>query len=46
MGRIFKDHQHDEFGPCALGDPPYGGADFGAIAAIANQVGEGGDVSF
>jgi Alpha/beta hydrolase family len=43
MGLIFKDQLHNEFGSCYI---PYGGADFGEIAAIALAVGDGDDSTF
>jgi pimeloyl-ACP methyl ester carboxylesterase len=46
MGRIFKDEQLDEFGCWALAYIPYGGADFGEIAAVADEVGEGDEDAF
>jgi pimeloyl-ACP methyl ester carboxylesterase len=46
MGLIFSNDLHNEFGCWALGYLPYGGADFGEIAAIAKQVGEGDDSAF
>ena len=46
MGLIFKNQQLDEFGCWALGYIPYGGADFGEIAAVADEVGEGDDSAF
>ena len=46
MGLIFKDQFHDEFGTLPLGYIPYGGADFGEIAAVALSVGDGDDSTF
>lgn len=46
MGLLFHDHLHDEFGTWPLAYIPYGGADFGEIAAVARQVGEGDDADF
>jgi pimeloyl-ACP methyl ester carboxylesterase len=46
MGLIFKNDQHDEFGNWAVAYIPYGGADFGEIAAVARAVGDGGDSAF
>ena len=46
MGQIFKDKQLNEFGCWALAYIPYGGADFGEIAAVADEVGEGDDSAF
>ena len=46
MGQIFKDEQLNEFGCWALAYIPYGGADFGEIAAVAEEVGEGEESAF
>jgi pimeloyl-ACP methyl ester carboxylesterase len=46
MGQIFKDQQLNEFGCWALGYLPYGGADFGEIVAVADEVGEGDASAF
>ena len=46
MPLLFDDEQHDEFGTWALAYIPYGGADFGEIAAVAAQVGDGDDSAF
>src|SRR5271163_1209603 len=46
MGQIFKDEQLDEFGCWALAYIPYGGADFGEIAAVADEVDEGDESAF
>jgi hypothetical protein len=46
MGLIFKDEQLNEFGCWALAYIPYGGADFGEIAAVADEVDEGDVASF
>jgi pimeloyl-ACP methyl ester carboxylesterase len=46
MGQIFKDKQLNEFGCWALAYMPYGGADFGEIAAVADKVGEGDESAF
>ena len=46
MGQIFKDEQLNEFGCWALAYIPYGGADFGQIAAVAKEVDEGDDSAF
>ena len=43
MGLIFKDDLHNEFGTWPLAYIPYGGADFGEVAAVARAVGEGDD---
>jgi hypothetical protein len=44
MGLLFKDDLLDEFGAWPIAYIPYGGADFGEIAAVAKAVG-GGDAS-
>ena len=46
MGLIFKDQLHDEFGTLPLGYIPYGGADFGEVAAVGLAVGDGDDSAF
>ena len=46
MGLIFKDRLHDEFGSWPLAYIPYGGADFGEIAAVGRAVGDGDDSAF
>ena len=46
MGLLFKDDLHDEFGRWPLAYIPYGGADFGEVAAVAQAVGEGDDGAF
>ena len=46
MGLIFKDKLHDEFGTWPLAYIPYGGADFGEIAAVGRAVGDGDDSAF
>lgn len=43
---IFTDPLHDQFGTGPLGYIPYGGADFGEVAAIARVVGTGTDDDF
>jgi pimeloyl-ACP methyl ester carboxylesterase len=43
---MFKDILHDQLGAWPLGYIPYGGADVGEVAHIADQVGEGGDDAF
>jgi hypothetical protein len=42
MGLLYKDDLLDDFGAWPLGFIPYGGPDFGEIAAVAKDVGEGG----
>jgi alpha-beta hydrolase superfamily lysophospholipase len=46
MGLIFKDRLHDEFGTWPLAYIPYGGADFGEVAAVGLAVGNGDDSAF
>ncbi len=46
MGLIFKDQLHDDFGSWPLAYIPYGGADFGEIAAVGLAVGDGDDTAF
>jgi pimeloyl-ACP methyl ester carboxylesterase len=46
MGLIFKDRLHDEFGSWPLAYIPYGGADFGELAAVGLAVGDGDDSAF
>ena len=46
MGLIFKDPLHDEFGTLPLAYIPYGGADFGEVAAVGRAVGDGDDSAF
>ncbi|MFW0792201.1 alpha/beta fold hydrolase [Gordonia sp. CPCC 205515] len=46
MPLLFTNDQHDEFGTWGLAYIPYGGADFGEIAAVAKQVGDGDDTAF
>jgi alpha-beta hydrolase superfamily lysophospholipase len=46
MGLLFKDQLHDEFGAWPLAYIPYGGADFGEIAAVGHAVGDGDDAAF
>ena len=46
MTLLFRNDQHDEFGTWALAYIPYGGADFGDIAAVAEAVGNGDDAAF
>jgi alpha-beta hydrolase superfamily lysophospholipase len=46
MGLIFKDRLHDDFGTWPLAYIPYGGADFGEIAAVGLAVGDGDDSGF
>lgn len=46
MGRLFESDFHDEFGTWPLGFIPYGGADYGEVAAVAAAVGNGDDGAF
>ncbi|MBZ9937134.1 alpha/beta fold hydrolase [Mesorhizobium sp. BR1-1-16] len=46
MGLLFEDHLHDEFASWLLAYIPYGGPDFGEIAAIGRDVGHGDDTAF
>lgn len=46
MGLLFKDDFLDGFGTWPLGYIPYGGPDFGQIAAIATAVGGGGEDAY
>jgi hypothetical protein len=41
MGLIFKDRLHDEFGTWPLAYIPYGGADFGEVAAVGGRLATG-----
>lgn len=43
---LFKDPFLDEFGTWALGYIPYGGADYGDVAAIAETVADGDESAF
>jgi hypothetical protein len=43
MALLFEDDFHDEFGTWPLAYSPYGGADFGEVAAVAKAVGKGDD---
>ncbi len=46
MGFLFQDDLHDGLGTWLLGYIPYGGADFGEVAAVAQAVGNGDDSAF
>ncbi len=46
MAVLFHDDFLDEFGTWPLGYIPYGGADFGEVAAVATAVGEGDASAF
>jgi alpha-beta hydrolase superfamily lysophospholipase len=43
---LFRNHLHDEFGNWPLAYIPYGGADYGEIAAVAEAIGDGDDGAF
>ena len=45
-GRLFADEFHDEFGTWMLGYTPFGGGDWGEVAAVAAAVGDGDDGAF
>jgi pimeloyl-ACP methyl ester carboxylesterase len=46
MALLFKDDLQDEFGAFGFGYTPYGGVDFGEMAAVAEAVGDGDDAAF
>lgn len=46
MAQLFHNPLHDDFGTWPLAYIPYGGADFGEIAAVAHAVGDGDDDAF
>jgi alpha-beta hydrolase superfamily lysophospholipase len=46
MALLFEDDFHDEFGTWPLAYTPYGGADFGDVAAVAKAVGKSDDSAF
>ena len=46
MALFFEDDFHDEFGTWPLAYIPYGGADFGEVAAVAKAVSKGDDSAF
>jgi len=46
MTVLFRNELHDDFGMWPLGYIPYGGADFGEVAAIARAVSDGDDAAF
>lgn len=43
---LFKDELLDELGSFPIGYIPYGGADFGEVAAVAKAVGDGDEIAF
>ena len=45
-GALFADPFHEEFGTWMWGYTPYGGGDFGEVAAVAAAVGDGDDSAF
>jgi alpha-beta hydrolase superfamily lysophospholipase len=44
--QLFSDAFHDQVGTWMLGYTPYGGGDFGDVAAVAAAVGDGDDAAF
>jgi hypothetical protein len=46
MTQLFRNSLHEDFGTWPLAYIPYGGADFGEIAAVALAVGDGDDLAF
>jgi hypothetical protein len=46
MARLFRNDFHDGFGTWPLAYIPYGGADYGEVAAVAEAVGDGDDEAF
>ncbi|MGQ3300558.1 alpha/beta hydrolase family protein [Reyranella sp.] len=44
--KLFGDELHQDFGSWPLAYIPYGGPDFGTIAAVAEAVGDGDDTAF
>jgi len=46
MAALFADPLHDQFGTWPVAYIPYGGADFGEIAAVAAEVGNGDDDAY
>lgn len=45
-GALFRDPLHQQLGTWMLGFTPYGGGDYGQVAAIAAAVGEGDDGAY
>lgn len=45
-GGLFADEFHEEFGTWMLGYTPFGGGDWGEVAAVAAAVGDGDDGAF
>jgi predicted alpha/beta-fold hydrolase len=45
-GRLFASDFHEGLGTWMLGYTPYGGGDFGEVAAVASEVGDGDDDAF
>lgn len=45
-GALFADPLHEEFGTWMWGYTPYGGGDYGEVAAVAAAVGDGDDGAF
>lgn len=46
MAQLFNNSLYDDFGTWPLAYIPYGGADFGEIAAVAHAVDDGDDLAF
>jgi dienelactone hydrolase len=46
QGALFADPFHEEFGTWMWGYTPYGGGDYGEVAAVAAAVGDGDDGAF
>ena len=46
MGQLFSDEFHNDFGTWMLGYTPYGGGDYGDVAAVAAAVGDGDDTAY
>ncbi|MCW2241125.1 alpha/beta hydrolase family protein [Azospirillum canadense] len=46
MTTLFHDELHQEFGTWPVAYIPYGGADFGEIAAVAEAIGDGDDGAY
>jgi hypothetical protein len=46
VATLFADQLREQFGTWPLGYIPYGGADFGEIAAVATAIGDGDDGAY
>lgn len=46
MTGLFRDELHEDFGTWPLAYIPYGGADFGEVAAVARAIGDGDDGAY